>query len=132
MPLLERLEGGEWEPRTTLLSPFDNLIIDRLRLERMFGFSYRMEIYVPPGKRRFGYYVLPVLHGDRFIGRLDPVLDRSRRRLEVKALHLEPGVRPSPDVGAAVGNAIEDLGAFTGAAEISYEDIPARWRRVLQ
>jgi uncharacterized protein YcaQ len=54
LDLLERIEAGVWQPRTTLLSPFDNLIIDRKRTRRMFGFDYAMEIYVPAAKRRYG------------------------------------------------------------------------------
>ena len=57
LPMLERLEAGDWRPRTTLLSPFDNLIIDRERTQRLFGFRFRMEIYVPRAVRRYGYYI---------------------------------------------------------------------------
>ena len=77
LTLLDRLEAGEWEPRTTLLSPFDNLICDRRRTELLFNFKFTVEIYVPPSKRQYGYYVLPILHGDRLIGRIDPKMDRN-------------------------------------------------------
>ncbi|HEX2907755.1 MAG TPA: crosslink repair DNA glycosylase YcaQ family protein, partial [Phototrophicaceae bacterium] len=76
LPQLEQLEAGDWQPRTTLLSPFDNLIADRDRTEQLFNFEYRIEIYVPKDKRKFGYFVLPILHGDQLIGRIDPLMDR--------------------------------------------------------
>ncbi len=76
LPLIDRLDA-EWTPRTVLLSPFDNLICDRARTRQMFGFDYSIEIYTPASKRRYGYYVLPILHGDRLIGRIDPAMDRT-------------------------------------------------------
>jgi uncharacterized protein YcaQ len=127
LPLLERLEAGDWRPRTTLLSPFDNLIIDRQRTRRLFGFHFRMEIYVPRAARRYGYYVLPVLHGDRLIGRVDPAMDRHRGRLVVNAVHAEPDAPAA--AGPAVAAALEDLAAFLGAGGVELrQPPPERWR----
>lgn len=128
LPLLERLVAGDWEPRTALLSPFDNLIIGRTRLERMFGFHFRMEIYVPKDKRVFGYYVLPVLQGDRLIGRVDPVFDRRREVLTVRAVHAEPDAPMDRSTGRAVLGAISELAAFLGARDIQYGAVPEAWR----
>ena len=85
--LLERQFAG----RTATLSPFDRLIHDRRRLLDLFDFDYVLEIYVPPAKRRWGYYVLPVLDGDRFIGRFDGKADRESSTLRVPSIHMEPG-----------------------------------------
>jgi uncharacterized protein len=77
--------------KTTLLSPFDRLIHDRERAEALFGFRYRMEIYVPKTQRQYGYFVLPVLRGDRLVGRIDPEYDRRAGVLRVHRVFREPG-----------------------------------------
>ncbi|HWH64591.1 MAG TPA: crosslink repair DNA glycosylase YcaQ family protein [Gaiellales bacterium] len=69
--------------RVTVLSPFDRLIHDRNRAEALFGFRYRLEMYVPAAKREYGYYVLPVLHGDRIVGRIEPRFDRRTGDMQV-------------------------------------------------
>ena len=114
---LERIRRDEWRPQTVLLSPFDNLIADRDRTELLFDFQYRIEIYTPPAKRQYGYYVMPILHGDRLIGRVDPRMDRKAGRLVVNAVHLEPGIAAS-DVRPAIAGAIESLARFLGAEGI--------------
>ncbi|HEY2072969.1 MAG TPA: crosslink repair DNA glycosylase YcaQ family protein [Gaiellaceae bacterium] len=80
--------------RTTFLSPFDRLIHDRARTEALWDFYYRLEMYVPKAKRQYGYYVLPILRGDRIVGRLDPVWDRKTKELTVNGTWWENGAKP--------------------------------------
>lgn len=120
LPELERARRGDWQPQTVLLSPFDNLIADRDRTELLFNFFYRSEIYTPAARRVYGYYVMPILHGERIIGRVDPRMDRQVGRLVVNAVHLEPGVSAEGQMQAGVEQAIEALGSFLRAKEIEY------------
>jgi uncharacterized protein YcaQ len=132
LPLLERIERGSWRPRSTLLSPFDNLIRDRGRALALLGIDYRMEIYVPPAKRRYGYYAMPILNGDRFVARVDPAIDRERGRLVLRAVHAEDGTRPTRELGPVVGSAVRELAAWAGADRIDLEGpAPPAWRRAL-
>jgi uncharacterized protein YcaQ len=120
----------EFAPRTTLLSPFDQLIWDRRRTEEVFDFRFRLEIYVPVDKREYGYFVLPLLHGDRLIGRIDPRYDRTAGRLDVKAVYAEPGA--PKEAGGAVAGSIADLAGWLGARAIRFgRRIPSGWRRAL-
>jgi uncharacterized protein len=108
-------EDGAVPKRTTLLSPFDRLIHNRDRAEALWGFFYRLEMYVPKAKREYGYYVLPVLHGDRIVGRIDPAFDRKSRVLTVNAVYQEDGVRfPA----AGLERTLKSLARFLGASEI--------------
>jgi uncharacterized protein len=108
-----------WTGRTTLLSPFDNLICDRDRTDRLFGFRFRIEIYTPKHLRRHGYFVMPILRGDRFVGRIDPMLDRRAGRLVINALHTEGGVSER-SVRAAAASTAEQLGDFLGVNEVVF------------
>ena len=123
--LLAEFDAGAWKPRTTLLGPFDPLISDRERTLALFEFRFRLEIYIPADKREYGYYVLPILHGDRLIGRIDPVLDRKRRVLTVNAVYAEP--KAPPDAWPAVNRAIEELAAWIGADEVTLPALPPPW-----
>jgi len=113
-------------PRTTLLGPFDRLVYDRDRAEALWDFRYRIEIYVPATKRKYGYYVLPILQGDRLIGRLDPVHDRRAGILRVNAVYAEPGA--PADAWPAVRGALDDLAGWLGAARVELQRLPAQWR----
>jgi uncharacterized protein len=126
--LLDRIEAGDWDGRTTLLSPFDNLICDRDRTESLFGFRFRLEIYVPKAKREFGFFVMPVLDGDRLVGRVDPAFDRRSRTLTINALHWEPDARRTKALERRVRRAIEELGRFLSASEIVFASGPRRAR----
>ena len=114
--LLDEIEQGRWEPRGTLLAPFDNLIRDRSRVQELFGFDCKLEIYVPRAKRLYGYYVMPILHGDRLAGRLDPATARQRGVLQVNAVGAEPGAPRG--VAGAIGRALRELAAFVGARSV--------------
>jgi uncharacterized protein YcaQ len=132
--LLDRMDSDHHSRTTTLLSPFDNLICDRARTERLFDFHYRIEIYVPKDKRRYGYFAMPVLHGDELIGRVDPLFDRKSGTLKVNSVHAEPGRRKSSaEYGAAVATAIGDLARFLGVSSIvTGREVPSGWRRAVR
>jgi uncharacterized protein YcaQ len=99
--------------RTTFLSPFDRLIYDRKRAEALFGFRYRLEMFVPKAKREYGYYVLPILRGDRVIGRIEPVFDRKAGVLRVNGIWWEPGANP-----VSVEQPLRKLAQFLGVGSI--------------
>jgi len=119
--LRERLAAlPDAPPGARLLSPFDPVIRDRKRLARLFGVEYRFEAFVPAAKRRYGYYVLPVLEGDRIVARVDAKLHRERAVLELRGLWWEPGVKPAKARRAALQHAAERYAAFAGASGVEY------------
>lgn len=104
--------GDDFAPRTALLSPFDRLVFDRDRLRDLFGFEYILEMYKPAAKRRWGYFALPILHGDRFVGKLDAKADRKAGVLRVQAIHEDEPF--TTGVAAAVHAEIDDLARWLG------------------
>ncbi len=97
----------------TLLSPFDSLIWDRVRALRIFGFDYRIEVYVPEPDRKYGYFVLPMLLGDQLVARFDLKADRQASALQVRGAYFEPGVDVD-QVASAAAAELDALRAWLG------------------
>jgi hypothetical protein len=108
--------------RLRILSPFDPALRDRKRAERLFGFHYRIEVFVPEPQRRYGYYVFPVLEGARLIGRLDARARRDAGTLAVRAFWPEAGVRMGRARQSALGAAVDRLAAFAGCDRVTMQE----------
>jgi uncharacterized protein YcaQ len=111
---------GGVAPGVAFLAPLDPLVWDRTLLRDLFGYDYLWEVYVPEAKRRWGYYVLPLLYGDRFVGRIEPRLDRKAGVLRIAGLWWEEGFDPTAEAGfaKAMAAALEAHRAFGGVARI--------------
>jgi uncharacterized protein YcaQ len=104
--------GADFAGRAALLSPFDRLVHDRVRALDIFEYEYQLEMYKPAAKRRWGYYALPILYGDRLVGKLDATADRKAGVLNVNAIHQD--VPFTLKMSAAVGAEIASLAAWLG------------------
>jgi hypothetical protein len=118
--LLEALP--ESPARVRVLSPFDPLLRDRKRLLALFNFDYRIEIFVPASRRRYGYYVFPLLEADRLIGRIDMKGNAAQRLLEVSGLWLEPGRRLGRGRRERLDAELDRVRRFIGADAVRYAD----------
>jgi len=125
-------------PSVAFLAPLDPLVWDRRQLRELWGFDYLWEVYVPESKRRWGYYVLPLLYGDRFVGRIEPRIDRKTKTLTIIGIWFEPDFSPMEDLHfiTALGDAIEAYRSFVGATKVVWprsrpgRDIAGALRRV--
>ena len=114
----EVLSGTLRSSVTTLLSPFDPVVWDRARVLELFGFDYKIEVYTPAAKRRYGYYSLSILHEGTLVGRLDAKSHRKRGVFEVKAVYLEPGVAISDDLVSSLAEALRDCAGWHGTPKV--------------
>ena len=117
----EVLAGAQYKPRCAFIAPLDNLIWDRKLLRQVFSFDYTWEIYVPAAKRRYGYYTLPVVYGERFVGRIEPVRGKDDV-LEIRGLWLEDGVKPTKVLMSAIDRAAKRLAKINGCKETQYRE----------
>ncbi len=109
--------------RLHILSPFDNLVIDRRRLRELFGFDYRLECYFPAAKRRHGYFCLPVLWGREFVGRLDSKADRKKKTFIVRKMVFEPGFKDYERLLPALAKRLHVFATFNGCERIVVEKV---------
>jgi uncharacterized protein YcaQ len=117
--LAEKILSGNLQPAfTTLLSPFDPVVWDRARALELFDFEYKIEVYTPAARRRYGYYSLPILHNGALVGRLDAKAHRKQGTFEVKAIHLEPNTPVNEDLISGLSGALRDCAGWHGTPEV--------------
>jgi hypothetical protein len=122
-PILEAAREPDGRPpAVTFMAPLDPLIWDRRLLRDLFGFDYIWEVYVPAARRRHGYYVLPLLFGDRLVGRIEPRFERRTARLQILGIWFESGFSPmeEPHFVAALSAALRAYRDFVGARTVSW------------
>jgi uncharacterized protein YcaQ len=103
------------------LPPLDNLLWSRERIEAFFNFDYKWEIYTPQSKRRYGPYAMPILYGDQFIGRLDPLLDRKENKLIVRLLHFEPEIKMTTTLNTKLQAALKEFAHFHNVQDVEIQ-----------
>ncbi|WP_342321285.1 winged helix-turn-helix domain-containing protein [Kosakonia sp. BYX6] len=125
LTLLEQAQADKLTAtHSAVLSPFDPVVWDRKRAEQLFDFSYRLECYTPAPKRQFGYFVLPLLHRGRLVGRMDAKMHRKEGVLEVIALYLEEGIKPGLTLEKGLQNAITEFARWQGAQRVTFSRLP--------
>ena len=122
-PLLESmLKPAKSTPRASIMAPLDNLVWDRNMLRELFDFEYRWEVYKPVAERKYGYYVLPVLYGDKFIARFEPGKDRANQALIIKKWWWEPGIKPSAAMRHALQLCFQRFRNYLGTDGLIIDD----------
>lgn len=118
-PALERtLAAADPPPQAAIIAPLDNLLWDRRLVAELFGFTYRWEVYKPAAQREYGYYVLPILYGDRFVARFEPAYDKKSTALAIKGWWWEPDVTVSEEMQAELRRCLARFVAYLGAGSL--------------
>ncbi len=112
--------SADLKPRMSFIAPLDPLMWDKALILALWDFRYSWEIYTPAVKRRYGYYTLPIVYGDRFIGRIEAVPDRREGVLQVKGLWREPGIRRTKAIGSALERALDNFAKFNDCGTVVF------------
>lgn len=115
-----------------ILSPFDNAIIQRKRMQRFFNFDYVIESYLPEAKRKFGYFCLPVLYGDKFVARFDPKADRASKIFHIKQMHFEKGFKPDEKFNKEFASKLKAYASFTGCDKVEIDKGANVWKKSMK
>lgn len=129
---LRSIEKIKLKQNVQLLSPFDNAVIQRKRLNRFFDFDYQIECYVPEAKRKFGYFCLPVLYGDSFVARFDPKADRAEAIFYIKQMHFEKDFKPDAAFNATFAERLHGFAAFNGCDTIVIDKAERKWKQEMK
>lgn len=129
--LLEKAQQNKLKAtHSTVLSPFDPVVWDRRRAEILFNFSYRLECYTPAEKRKYGYFVLPLLHKGQLIGRMDAKMHRKQRVLEIINFYPEDGINATPSILASLQSALTEFARWQSASSLRLSGVPDAFRRI--
>ena len=118
LSVIKQVRAQASTPGVSFIAALDNLLWSRNLIRRLFGFDYIWEVYKPAHQRRYGYYVLPVLYGDRFVARFEPKLDRAERKLRILRWYWEPGESMTEELANALCVALRDFMAYLGVERI--------------
>ncbi|MBR0512944.1 MAG: YcaQ family DNA glycosylase [Clostridia bacterium] len=118
LPILESVTSGQqmFKPRLEFLAPLDPMLWDRKLIEAIWNYQYSWEIYTPAVKRKYGYYVLPMLYGDRLIGRIEPKADKKAGTLTIQNIWLEPGIHQKKELSAKIEKSVQRLAKFNNCS----------------
>ena len=130
--LLESMDSEESDMRVRLIAPFDTILCNLARTKRLFGFDYIHENFLPASKRKFGTFVHPLLYGGSLIGRVDLLMDKEKKRLNVVSVHAEPGAPSGREISSKIAETLAQFGEFIEARDLEYSDlVPTAWRSAL-
>lgn len=129
---LESIKKSKIENTIQILSPFDNAIIQRKRAQRLFDFDYVIECYLPESKRKFGYFCLPVLYGDKFVARFDPKADRTTKIFHIKQMHFEKGFKADETFNKTFAKQIKSYANFTGCDKVVIDKGDKEWKKSMK
>ncbi|MFM0076921.1 winged helix-turn-helix domain-containing protein [Paraburkholderia sediminicola] len=132
VPMIDDAANGKLASTvTTVLSPFDPVVWDRKRAAALFDFDYAIECYTPAAKRKYGYFVLPLLSRGRLVGRVDAKAHRTTGVFELKSLHIEPGVRLSARLAGDLRRALQRCADWHGTPQLDITSAPPEWLEAL-
>lgn len=118
----EILENNEYKERTELIAPLDNMMWDRKLIKELFHFEYKWEIYTPIVERKYGYYVLPIIFGENFIGRIETIHDKKNKCLNIKSIWLEDGVKQTKKLQNILDTCLKRFAEFHECKDVTYSD----------
>jgi uncharacterized protein YcaQ len=131
LPALEAsADSGADSAEAAFIAPLDNVAWNRDMLRQLFGFDYRWEVYTPKAKRLYGYYVLPVLYGDRFIARVEPILDKKSQFLRIAGWWWEKRIRPNAAMKDAIAACVAEFARYLGANRVALDGAASADRRL--
>ena len=122
IPLMEAVRQGvlDTKPRLEFLAPLDPMLLDRKLVEALWDYHYKWEIYTPVNQRKYGYYVLPILYGDKFVGRIEAAADRKAATLVVRNIWYEDGVKQTKKLARAIEGACRRLAKFNDCVQVKF------------